>query len=246
MPSPVKLYQQEMHKNVGYFATWLPGNAMSLGDVGVWEAGRFQKLTTLKELGIPYASGVSGSPQTLDYSSTSDTNVGTNAGATAAGVAKAEITIKFSSQGAFLFQAIGVQGVDLANRNETAMGMLEAFEKSTWKKEWMVIDSVYEATSATIIVSEDKSSELVLSASSAVPILSLALADPKLGLTVSSKRGKIVHVIAGSGLHPLYTCLRIKTSLFGEPTVSPVRGQRGGATAAQSLARPGLNDLLDS
>jgi hypothetical protein len=246
MSSPVKLYQQEMHKNVGYFANWLPGNALSLGDVGVWEAGRFQKLTTLKDLGVPYAAGVAGSPQTLDYSSTSDTNVSTNAGATAGGVAKAEITVKFSREGAFLFQAIGVQGVDLASRNDTAMGILQALEQSAWKKEWMVIDSLYEATSATIIVSEDTSSELVLSANSALPVASLALADPKLDLTVSSKRGRIVHLVAGSGLHPLYMCMKIKSSLFGGPSVSPVRGLGGGTAAAQSLARPGLNDLLDS
>jgi hypothetical protein len=246
MSNPVKLYQQEMHKNVGYFANWLPGNALSLGDVGVWEGGRFQKLTTLKNLGIPSALGASGNPQTLDYTSTSDTSVNTNVGAAVAGVAKADITVKFSRQGAFLFQAIGVQGVDLANRNETAMGMLDALERTTWKKEWMVIDSLYEAASATIIVSEDTSSELVLSTSSALPIGSLGLADPRLGLTVSSKRGKIVHVIAGSGLHPLYTCMKIKSSLFGGPAVSPVRGLQGGVSAAQSLARPGLNDLLDS
>ena len=26
MASPVKLYQQEMHKNMGFFATWLPSS----------------------------------------------------------------------------------------------------------------------------------------------------------------------------------------------------------------------------
>ena len=212
MSSPIKLYQQEMHNNLGYFATWLPGDAMSLGDVGVLESGRFRKLTSLKDLGIPCLVGMSGKPQTLNYTSTSDTSVTSSIGAEAPGIAQAQITVKFSREGAFLFQAIDVLNVELANRGETAAGMLQAFQQNTWKKQWMVIDSLYEAASATIIVSEDSTAEIELTAKSKLPLGSLPLADPKMGLTVVNSRGKIVHVIAGSGLHPLYTCLRVKAS----------------------------------
>jgi len=55
MASPVKLYQQEMHSNLGFFATWLPASILELGDFGVLEAGRFRKMGSLKELGIPHA-----------------------------------------------------------------------------------------------------------------------------------------------------------------------------------------------
>jgi len=234
-----------MHKSLGYFATWLPGDAMSLGDVGVMEGGRFRKFTTLKELGIPDAAGLSGSPQTLDYSSTSDTQVNPSAGANVAGVAKTEIKVKFSRTGAFLFQAAGVQGLDLANRAETAAGMLRALELQTWKPEWIVIDSLYEATSATIIVSEDDSSELVLAASANLPVTSF-LADPELGLTVASTHGRIVHLLAASKLRPLYTCLRVKKGLFGSASVLPVRGVEARTGATQALVRPELRELLES
>ena len=35
MASPVKTYQSEMHDKLGFFATWLPGDHVELGDVGV-------------------------------------------------------------------------------------------------------------------------------------------------------------------------------------------------------------------
>jgi len=246
MSTPVKLYQQEMHDNIGYFATWLPGDPMALGDVGVLQAGQFRRFTSLKELGIPCKLGRSGNPQRLSYSSTTGTSIVSSAGAEAPGIAKAQIAIKFSKQGAFLFQALEVQRMELANRPDVATGILGAFEQKSWKKEWLVVDSVYRAESATIIVSEDSSAEVVLSASSALPLGSLPLADPKLGFTVSSTHGRIVHVLAASGLHPLYSCIRLKDPLFGSASVWPVRSETPERRAAQALSGLGLAELLDS
>ena len=50
MPSPVALYQREMHKNLGFFATWLPGDQLELGEAGVLKGGRFRKQSSLAEL----------------------------------------------------------------------------------------------------------------------------------------------------------------------------------------------------
>jgi len=246
MSSPVKLYQRELHTNLGYFATWLPSDAIQLGDIGVLQSGRFHKLASLQELGIPCVAGNPGRPQAINYYSTADTRVNSSVGASAPGLAKAEVAIKFSRQGAFLFQALGVQSLDLADRTVVSAGILQAFEKQAWKNEWLVVDSVYLAESATVIVSEDAAAEIVLRANSALPLGALPLADPKLGLTVSSTTGKIVHVIAASGLHPLYSCLKLKDPLFGSPSVVAVRGASPAEGASGAFARPSLDELLDS
>ena len=47
MSTPVKLYHQEMHANLGFFGTWLPGDLLQLGDVGILTNGRFRAETTL-------------------------------------------------------------------------------------------------------------------------------------------------------------------------------------------------------
>jgi hypothetical protein len=248
MSTPVKLYQQELHKNIGYFATWLPSDALDLGDVGVFQGGRFHKVASLRELGIPAKPGATGSPQTMNYSSTESTTIGGTATGDVAGAATAEVSVKFGRQGSFVFQAVGVRSVQLADKLETGARIVSAFERGAWKKEWLLVDSVYAADSATIIVSEDESAEIVLKASSALPLGSLPLADPKLGLTVSSTRGKLVYVIAGNGLHPLYSCLRVSKTLFSAPAAVPVRGAATSPTdaTAQQLAYASIEELIDS
>ena len=114
-----------------------------------------------------------------------------------------------------------------------------------WQKEWLLIDALYRAESATILVSEDSSSEIVLKASAAaLPTGALPLADPKLGLGVASSNGKIVHIVAQNNLRPLYSCLRVRDPLFGKASVVPVRGTAG--PNASALGRPSIEDLLDS
>src|SRR3954468_16007120 len=51
--SPVRLYQQELHDKLGFFANWLPGDPLNVGDAGVLEGGRFRRVASLEELGVP-------------------------------------------------------------------------------------------------------------------------------------------------------------------------------------------------
>jgi len=235
-----------MHSNIGYFATWLPADAIQVGDIGVFETGRFRKLASLREFGIDSTTQRAGKPQTLSYSSTEATTVASSGSASAIGVARAEIAIKFSRQGAFTFQAMGVQNISLTSRSAAAASIINAFERRDWKSNWLVVDSVYTADSATIIVSEDQSADITLSGSSDLPITPMSLADPKIGLTVSAIRGKLVYVVAAGGLRPLYSCLRLRDPLFGRPSVEAVRGSATDHNAAQALARPDVSELLES
>ena len=39
---PVRTYREEMHGNLGFFASWLPADPVDVGDIGVLEGGRFR------------------------------------------------------------------------------------------------------------------------------------------------------------------------------------------------------------
>src|SRR5262245_41328195 len=99
MASPVKTYQSEMHNNLGFYATWLPGEAVSVGDVGVLENGRFRRLSSLAELGIRAVTAPSGTLVDVQYTSTHGTSISTTAGANAQ-VASGQVTIDFKNAGA--------------------------------------------------------------------------------------------------------------------------------------------------
>ena len=245
MASPVKLYQQEMHRNVGFFATWLPSASLELGDFGILEGGRFRRIGSLKELGISHAAIREGTPQNMSYSASAERKIAASAEAsTAAPIAKAELSIQFTRQGGYVFEAAGIRNIEIADRMALARQILAAYGKNQWRKEWLAVDALYTAASATIIVSEDSSAEIVLKANSNVPLGSLPLADPKLGLAVSASSGKIVHLVAESELKPLYSCLKVSDPLIGQPSVVPVRGL--GEGCGQTVTRLGIQDLLES
>lgn len=122
---------------------------------------------------------------------------------------------------------------------------MKAYMKGKWKKEWLLVEALHTAERATVIVSEDKSAGLVLVANVDTPLPTISLADPKIGLTVASTNGKIVHIVGGKGLHPLYSCLRLKDPLVGTPSVQPVRGSS--ATSKEvPFSRPDIDELLNS
>jgi hypothetical protein len=247
MASPVKLYQQEMHKNMGFFATWLPSSTLELGDIGVLDGGRFRRVGSLSELGIRHPEAREGTAENVSYSASAKRSDGITAGAgTAVPLASAELSIQFTSQGGYVFEALAMKQLEIADRLALAASLLQAYEKGQWQKEWLLVDSLYYAGSATILVSEDTTSEIVLKANAAaLPLGSLPLADPRLGLAVASSSGKIVHVVAANNLRPLYSCVKVRDPLlFGKPSVVPVRGRAD--QNANALGRPGIEDLLDS
>lgn len=246
MTSPVKCYQQEMHNNVGYFATWLPSDPIQLGDVGILEGGRFRRHGSLQELGIQHAGVREGSAENMSYSASAKRSTGVSAGvSTVVPVGEAEVCIQFSREGGYVFEAIGIRQVEIANRLELGKLILGVHGQGRWDTRWLVIDSIYTAESATILVSEEKSAEIVLKGSANVPLGSLPLADPKLGLTVTASSGKIVHLVAQNHLSPLYSCIKVHDPWIGQASVSSVRGVTGDK-ALEQIARPTISDLLDS
>jgi hypothetical protein len=243
--SPVKLYQREMHKNMGFFATWLPSSAIELGDIGVLDAGRFRRVGSLKELGITGLEVREGAPDNISYSASAERSVGIGAGVSAAPLVTGEVSIEFSSEGGYVFEAMAMRQLEIADRMVLAATLLQAYQNGVWQADWLVVDSLYTAASATVLVSQDTTSKIVLKASAAaLPLGALLLADPKLGLSVASSSGRIVHIIAADNLRPLYSCVRVRDPLLGRPSVVPVRG--GGDQGVNSLGRPGIDDLLNS
>jgi hypothetical protein len=245
MASPVKLYQREMHTNLGFFATWLPGDHLELGEAGVLEGGRFRKTTSLDELGIAIEVSAAGPPQKAQYESTSGTKVSVSAGAAATPGTRGEISVQFSKAGAFVFHSSGLRHSRVENRLAVADALLKAYKAGRWKKEWYLIEGLHTAESATIIVSEDSTAEIVLAAMTDLPFPAISLADPKVELNVSSTRGKLFHLVGGRRLHPLYSCLRVRDPWSGAPSVEPVRGARAAGTPIP-LERPSIDELLES
>jgi hypothetical protein len=233
-----------MHGNVGFFATWFPGDPLDIGDVGVLDKGRFRRMTTLKELNIDCDVEEGTTTQEMQYSSTEGTKIETSLDLALTNGTKGLIKIEFSRGGAYVFNASGLRTQRLSNRLKVAQQIINLYEKKKWEKDWIVVESLYVADRVTIIVSEDTSAGIVIQASINIPVPALTLSDPKIDLKVVSTRGKILHIVGGQGMHPLYSCFKLKDPLFGKPSVQPVRG----AASMQDMpvTRVDISELLDS
>jgi hypothetical protein len=245
MGSPVQLYLEQLHQRLGYFATWLPNDLIAIGDIGVLEGGRFRKVASLDELGIKCGVSEAGQPATFNYSSTNYTHVEAGGGAEVAELARAEIKFTFTRRGAYALQATNARNLQMANRVVVAEAILDRLLSQKWELQWLVIEALYEADAATVIVSQEDKGELVLSAEMELPVGTLPLADPKLGLRVESTSGTVLALLAEQGLKPAYACMRVQRSWTGSTSVRPVRGT-GGQSAINSFERPALAELLDS
>ena len=121
--------------------------------------------------------------------------------------------------------------------------IVEAYEADCWKKSWLLVELLYVANCATIIVSEEVSAGVVLAVSAEKMITGISLADPNVGLTIRSTRGKVTHIVGARQLCPLYSCFRLSASFFGSPELKPVRGRSDGTLPFE---RPTIDELLES
>jgi hypothetical protein len=214
MPSPVKLYQREMHERIGFFANWLPGDPIEIGAIGVLTNGQFRQQTSLKDLGIPCLESPAGHRQDLRYTSSSGVRIGTTTIARIAQAATAGLSIEFSEEGAFIFQAIGLRQRRIADRARVARDVLAANDRKEWQRDWVMIEALHIADCATIIVSESRGASVTLDARSEGPLSVEALADAAVGLHVTASVGRMVQVLCANRLRPLYNCAQVTGGLL--------------------------------
>ncbi len=217
MTAASKLYLKEIYQRFSYLAAWLPNINLRLGDVGVLQGEQFKQMTTLKALGVPFETRTSTS--TIDFTYTSQSGVtlktkvngevaiGTTLPATQAG-----ISMQFSKEGAFLFQAVKCRVDEIEDKDAVGKVVVKLLKEGTWNRDWGVVDTLVRAGSATIVVSNSQVASLELTANAPV-----AVANPAnlgIGLSVNSQSGDIIQFIAAKGLAPLFKLSRVKQSFL--------------------------------
>ena len=255
MASAGMTYLNEIHQRFAYLPTWLPNSKLQLGDVGVLRGEGFRQMTTLKELGVPFITRRGAAPLDFSYTSASGVALQVKAkGAVAPGTtlpaAKAGVEVKFSKQGAFIFQAAGNRVHEIENKATVGQAVIRLYEQGRWESDWSVVDTVVEASAATILVANSGGAALELAADAPLDAAGLARLD--IGLVVNSQSGDMIHFVAAQGLTPLYRLSRAKSSLlgrllkgskaikFGGPSIAPGASQEEVFESVVPEAEPGL------
>jgi hypothetical protein len=246
MSTAAEYYCRALHKHFSLLGTWLPNARMSLGDVGILDRGIFQRFTSLGKLGANMRIRKGLTPAVFSFSSEMTAAVRSSAsGSIVPGhpLGRAQVDLKFASQGGFMFQAIDCYRDEIDDKAGLAKVILGYVRTGEWRGDWAVVDSVVRAGSATIIIANSSQASLGLHVDGPAEFSSLAKLTS--GFEVNSESGNIARFISQGNLVPLFTLGRIKTSFIQQALgLSGHTVHFGGAGSV--LLTQGDNDFFEA
>ncbi|MFE2964365.1 hypothetical protein ACFXKC_11960 [Streptomyces sp. NPDC059340] len=211
MPAIYQQYSEELRSEFDYLSSWLPNAHVELGDVGRLHRDRFERLTSLAELGIGFEVRERERGVDLDYSSAANVAVSTDTEARPL----ARITVSFSRQHGIVFQARSCQISEIAGREALGRRVLELAAAARWPNAQVVVTEVVATGPAVVLVSQQQDAHIDLSVASEVLSGAIPLASASAGLNIVGSKGIGVKVIAPDGLTPLFRASGVRPRLFG-------------------------------
>jgi len=218
-----RTYTRTLFSELGYRATWLPGAAVALGQVGVLDAGSLTHETSLPALGIEMPVTEQGLPEgSLDVTSNEGVSVLFKAAGAiderfrAVGTAEAGALVQFSRENAVVVELKGVRSHRFVELRAVKAALLDAVvaadDQARWERDWMVVTEVVVAETATVLVSSSSSARVELRATGSVT--PQGLADAELRSIPAYRHDVGTLVVAERGLTPLYKALRVRRNFW--------------------------------
>jgi hypothetical protein len=241
-----KLYTREMYENFGYFATWVPTVQVRLGDVGIFHGPGFERVTSLRDEGIPFEVRDDGGSANLEYTSADAVSIQLKAAGAvpAAGSAitqaDAGITIAFNRANAVVFQATGCTTASIANQAALGDEIISRVLDGTWREDYVVVTEVITTKAATIVISSGRDARCELLAKAQVQPAAITLADIGADLRVAYTSNIGTKIIAEKELTPLFKASWVKWKFFAGPTFERKRSEDA------QFVEMNYSDLLDT
>lgn len=221
MSSPQKQYTQELFNKWGYMATWLPGVPIQLGDIGTYHKGQFERITSLKNLGIPFRVMKGAVIDQDNYMSQGAVSEIFKAKGEASELAKylseaeAGFIVEMSRANATLFKAKGLRTFRIDDLQTLGDQILDLYRSGNWDRKHFVVIETRDAESATILISSSANAKIELSATGRISPAGVNIADMDAGLQTQYTRDMHTQIIATAGLTPLFKAWSVKKPVFG-------------------------------
>jgi hypothetical protein len=216
MAQAPELYCREMHNGLGFWATWLPGALVKLGDCGTIDDFAFSRRTTLAGFGIEFEEREPESLGPLKHSSRKGVSVDFHAAGRAAtdvvpGLPSGEagVTLGFDSRAGVVFAASDAVQVEIEDTAKLEGDLQSAYLEQGYPDNYVVVTAVVRAKSSTVFLSLAKNAKVTLSASADLTdLIDLARAD--VGLKVARSHGLATQYVAEGEMTPLFKVMGFK------------------------------------
>ncbi|PCJ84767.1 MAG: hypothetical protein COA57_08735 [Flavobacteriales bacterium] len=204
MASMAKKYTNDLHKHFKtYYANWLPGDPVLLGDYGELKGKLFDRKGNItKDFGIEF--DVFKDPTADDYAYTSANAVDLKfhvKGTIPQISTNAAIEIGFKSENAIFFQATKCTFDSIDSQPLVLNKVKEAFKENKLRG-YAVVTEVANAASCNIVISGSSGGGMVLEAKSEL-VEMIDLADAALELKAVNENNIGLKVVSSKGLTPL-------------------------------------------
>lgn len=221
MSNVVKWYRRQVRRKLDGIATWLPGDSVSVGEIGVFVGNRFRRESDLGALGVDVDRRV-GDPRPWKLESTNQVSVRAGASGGGSGVSGV-FSVTFATSGSYLLHAHNARHIETLNAREIRDRVIEAAIEGDWNAEWFLIDSVYIADRATIIVAAGAEAGIDLEVAGDEVPAAPTFAHPEAKITATRTSGEVFQFINLPDATPLFTCRRLTRKLFGGREFRAVR-----------------------
>ncbi len=218
-----KFYIQSISAQMeGYRANWEPNKPIEIGDIGIIENGVFSVFTSLQKQNINQQVRIDTTKGDLKLTTKKDVSISAKIGGAApiAGSAltdvDAGVSISFSSENAFVFEALGTKTHILENVFEIEKVFIDKAKADSRWKDFVVITEIIEADSLTLILSGGKNNVVDLKAKADANLANVNLANIDLCLSIVSEKISTENIIAKEGVKPIYKAMGLRHPLFGK------------------------------
>jgi hypothetical protein len=220
-------YTSEIYNELGYFATWLPGGSVGLGDFGPADGRLYVRQGSLKSLGFKFKPTQQGPALNIEFSSRNAVNVTVQVKGESKNLpnipnGQAGIDLSFSRSGACVLVLRNAREWTIENLYQFQRDVLAYYKRhySEWAKDFIVISSIVQAKSASIIIADDTSSHFSVATDADITAGLIDLANASLNFSVKNSRDVSTKIISQADLQPLFRAFRIKDSWLNGPRVN--------------------------
>ena len=231
MTTSYEQYTEEMRREFGYSATWLPNAPLRIGDVGFFRRDRFERVTSLRAMGVAVPLSPPGESSDLEYLSAghvelswrTDAGVGSLdqiIGTAPTADASTTVSVLFGRAHAVVFQALASRVQAVRDLTELASQLRPLVESGKWQRDFAVITEVIQTGPSAVLVSSQANARAdfrVKTSALAGPCV-LARASANLGIVSAS--GVSVKIAAPNGLTPLFRACAFRSRLRRPPKLT--------------------------
>ena len=214
-----RIYTDELAKEFGYYATWMPGVPVKLGQIGVLDKNVFTPVSSLENFKVRFGIMRDRTKNDFKYSSAGAVTIsqklsGEAAKGTKLGKADAGIIIEFNKNNAIYFRAVGTSNDYIADKLTLGKTILDLYKKGEWKKEWVIITQIVDADKATILISKEKGAKMEFKAKADLKAAELDIANVDFSSENSFSTSLSFKIVAKAGINPLFKVMGIKDGWF--------------------------------